>query len=276
MDILHFSGKSLKLTPPVVMGILNITPDSFFDGGTYQDIETQLKKVESMIREGASIIDIGAVSTKPGAKPVCEMTELDRLLPSLKAIRNHFPDCILSIDTHRSFVAQTAIENGADMINDIYGGRFDPLMSTVIGSLHVPCVLMHMKGTPETMQDAPQYSDVVSEVAYFFEQQIATFRKSHATQLILDPGFGFGKDVAHNYDLLDHLNVFNEFGYPLMVGFSHKSMINKVLNTNPSESLNGTTVLNTIALLKGASILRVHDVKEAMEAIKLVNALNKQ
>ncbi|MCK9219615.1 MAG: dihydropteroate synthase [Bacteroidales bacterium] len=267
-------GRALDLSTPVIMGILNITPDSFFDGGNYLTQETQLKQVEKMLEEGASIIDLGAVSTRPGAQEVSQTDELDLLLPVVKNLRQHFPDSIISIDTFRPVVARAVVEQGADIINDIYGGRFEQGMLEVVSMLKVPYILMHMKGDPITMQVKPEYSDVMAEITYFFEQQLAKCRNQGITQVLLDPGFGFGKSVAHNFTILSHLTSLRSLGAPLVVGLSRKSMINKVLQTKPTTALNGTTVLNTIALIKGADILRVHDVKEAMEAIRLVNMLH--
>ena len=266
-------SQKLDFTTPVVMGILNLTPDSFYDGGSCETIDDQLRKVESMLADGAAIIDIGAVSTKPGAPEVSEAEELARLVPSLEAISRNFPGTILSVDTFRPAVARASAACGASMINDIYGGRFDPDMIRTVAGLRLPYVLMHMKGTPATMQTDPSYSDVVAEVFYFFERQTELCREMGVTQVIIDPGFGFGKTVEHNFTLLAALEDFRSFQAPILVGLSRKSMINKVLRINPREALNGTTVLNTIALMKGADILRVHDVREAVEAVKLVSSL---
>ncbi|MBL7138363.1 MAG: dihydropteroate synthase [Bacteroidales bacterium] len=270
--ILSFNGKKLDLSIPRVMGILNLSPDSFFDGGRFSSIDAQLKRVEQMLEEGASIIDLGAVSTRPGAKEIGETGELDHLVPSLKAIRRHFPDCFLSVDTYHSSVARKAVDLGADLINDIYGGRFEDHMLNTIARLGIPYILMHMKGTPDTMQQQPEYQDVVAEIAYFFQQQTEKLREHGASQVLIDPGFGFGKTVGHNFEILYRLQEFESLGFPLVVGVSRKSMIQKTLGVNALESLNGSTVLHTIALLKGASILRVHDVKEAVQAVKLVKA----
>ncbi|MFH1296448.1 MAG: dihydropteroate synthase [Bacteroidota bacterium] len=270
--ILFFNGKKLDLSTPRVMGILNLTSDSFFDGGRYTSIDAQLRRVERMLEEGASIIDIGAVSTRPASEEIGESGELNRLVPSLKAIRHHFPACFLSIDTYHSLVARKAADLGADMINDIYGGRFDNDMLNTIARLGIPYILMHMKGTPDTMQQNPEYQDVVAEIAYFFQQQTEKLRGLGASQVLIDPGFGFGKTVGHNFEIMYRLREFACLGYPLVVGLSRKSMIQKTLNVNALEALNGSTVLHTIALLNGANILRVHDVKEAVEAVKLVEA----
>jgi dihydropteroate synthase len=269
--ILRFGDKRIDLTTPVVMGILNITPDSFYDGGSYLNIIDQLKHVDRMITEGATIIDIGAMSTRPGAIPVTQDEEIARLLPSLIAIRGHFSEVIISIDTYRSPVAKAAIEHGATMINDIYGGRFDDKMFKLIAHYNIPYILMHMQGTPDNMQINPHYKDVLSEVNDFFHTRIDLLPTGF-DQLILDPGFGFGKTIENNFQLLHHFESFRSFGVPLLAGLSRKSMITRVLQIKPQEALNGTTVLNTIALLKGANILRVHDVREAVEAIRLVEA----
>lgn len=273
MKQIFCNGHILDLASPVVMGILNVTPDSFFDGGRYLSLDDQLKSVEQMLADGATIIDIGAVSTRPGSKEVSQEEEMERLIPSLKAIRQHFHGCFISVDTYRAPVARAMIENGADIINDIYGGRFDEDMMQTIAGFNVPYILMHMKGAPETMQKNPEYSDVVAEITYFFEQQLTRCREAGVRQVIIDPGFGFGKTIEHNFSLLSHLDTFQSLGVPVLVGLSRKSMINKALQIKPLEALNGTTVLNTIALLKGADILRVHDVKEALEAIKLVRLM---
>lgn len=267
---LAFNGKRLDLDSPKVMGILNLTPDSFFDKGKYSSIDAQLERVGQLLEEGAAIIDLGAVSTRPGAPEVTESEELSRLMPSLRAIRLRFPGCFLSVDTFHARVARKAVDQGADMINDVYGGRFDNEMFETIASLGVPYVLMHMKGTPDTMQENPDYQDVVAEIAYFFQQQTDKLRALGATQVLLDPGFGFGKTAAHNFEILDRLQEFESLGYPLAIGISRKSMIQKTLHVDALEALNGSTVLHTIALMKGAVMLRVHDVKEAVQAVKLV------
>jgi dihydropteroate synthase len=273
MSKLFCGTQELDISVPVVMGILNLTPDSFFDGGKFPGIYDQLMQVEKMLKDGASIIDVGAVSTRPGSNAASEEEELQRLIPSIKAILDSFPDCILSVDTFRPAVARAAVEHGAGMINDIYGGRYEPGMFETVASLKVPYVLMHMKGTPFGMQIDPVYSNVVAEVAYFFENQLKQCRDAGIRQVIVDPGFGFGKTVEQNFDLLTHLDEFVSPGNPLLVGFSRKSMISRVLNINVAAALNGTSVLNTIALIKGAQILRVHDVKEAVEASRLVRML---
>jgi len=255
------------------MGILNLTPDSFYDGGQYVSIDAQLKRVGTMISQGASIIDIGAVSTRPGAKEVCEYGEIERLFPSLRAIRHHFPDVFISIDTSRALVARTAIDYGADMINDISGGVTEPEILRVVAKYQIPFVVMHMQGTPSSMQENPQYSDVTQEVNTFFDRQIQHLKELGFGRVITDPGFGFGKTDLHNYTLLNDLSRLKRDGVPMMVGLSRKSMINRVIGTSPEDALNGTTVLNTIALMNGADILRVHDIREAAEAVRLFSRL---
>ncbi len=268
---LQANGKTLSLKKPVVMGILNLTPDSFYDGGTLLSEKELLVKAEKHLKEGAGILDIGAVSTKPNAAEVGENVELARLLPALKLLRKEFPNFFISVDTYRSKVAIGAANEGADIINDISGGTFDTQMFDVVGKLKLPYILMHIQGTPQTMQQNPQYKNMVTDVFDFFTQQIKLAQQSGIEQLILDVGFGFGKNLEHNYELLAQLKKFEGHKFPLLAGVSRKSMINKVLHTKPENALNGTTVINTIALLNGANILRVHDVKEAIEAIQLVN-----
>lgn len=260
------------LSTAVVMGILNVTPDSFYDGGKYDGKKAWVQQIEKMIKEGAAIIDIGAASSRPGAQGLNADEEWSRLQPALFTARKQFPEICISVDTYHSIVAKNAISAGADMINDISGGVFDgEKMAAAVGKENTPYVMMHMQGMPHNMQKAPVYDDVVGEIKNFFEKQIELFKKCGANNIILDPGFGFGKDLEQNYTLLHRLNEFESLGYPLMVGLSRKSMINKVLGIKPEDALNGTTVLNTIALMNGAKILRVHDVKEAVEAIKLLD-----
>jgi len=273
---LNCNGKPLDLSVPAVMGILNITPDSFFDGGKFLTITDQLRKVEQMLGEGASIIDIGAVSTRPGAGEVCQTSELEKLLPSVKAIRQNFPSAIISVDTFRPLIARAAVEQGADMINDIYGGRFETgKMMETVALLKVPYIMMHMKGDPGNMQVNPSYSDVIAEVLYFFEKQVAEARSKGIHGIIIDPGLGFGKTIEHNYRLLAGLESLQSLDVPLMVGLSRKSMIYRVLGTGPEDALAGTSVLQAIALMKGACLLRAHDVKEAVDAVKLIETLKK-
>lgn len=262
-------GKLIDLSTPAVMGILNVTPDSFFDGGRYNEASQLVERAAQHLTEGASILDIGAVSTRPKAAEVSEAEEMERLLPAIRLLHSTYPSAILSADTHRSSVARAAIEAGAAMINDISGGQLDEHMFTTIAELQVPYILMHMQGTPQTMQDAPHYADVTEEVLAFFIERVDALHRLGVHDVIIDPGFGFGKTVEHNYQLLRDLERFRILGVPILCGFSRKSMINKVLGTSPQEALNGTTVLNTAALERGADMLRVHDVKEAAEAVKI-------
>ncbi len=269
-----FKVKGVNLDEPTIMGILNITPDSFFDGGKYLTDEDIVRKINSMEYDGAKIIDIGGYSTRPGAAQISEDEELNRVLPIVKLIKSNFSETILSIDTFRSKVAEKCIEAGANIINDISGGSIDNQMFDCIANLKVPYVLMHIQGTPQDMQENPIYNNVVEEVHRYFEEKITLLNQFGVYNIILDPGFGFGKTVEHNYELLNNLDAFKSFKLPILAGVSRKSMINKVIETTPDEALNGTTSLNTIALMKGATILRVHDVKEADETIKLVSKLN--
>lgn len=262
-------NKLLDLRDPVVMGILNLTPDSFFDGGSYSSPEEMLRKVEQMMNDGASVIDIGALSTRPGARMLTAEEESVRLLEPLALIRRTFPDVIISVDTFRKTVAYASVNEGADIINDISGGLMDDEMIPYMCMQNAAYVLMHMQGTPENMQAAPHYEDVVKEVGEFFLSQLVRFKHAGKENIILDPGFGFGKTVDHNFKLLSAVQEYAQYCYPILAGVSRKSMINKVLNTSPKDALNGTTVINTIALMRGAHILRVHDVKPAMEAVKL-------
>ena len=274
--ILRTSLGTVDLLTPVVMGILNITPDSFYDGGRYQDETRWLERTGRMLEEGAVIIDVGGASTRPGADPVAAEEELERLLPAIEKISRHYPGAILSIDTYRSQVARACIAAGGHMINDISGGRFDEDMLPLVAELGVPYIMMHILGTPRDMQKDPQYNDVVAEVKLFFEDQLNKLRMLDVTDnVVIDPGFGFGKTPEHNFRLLKELSAFSSLNCPIMAGVSRKSMINRILGCRPEDALNGTTVANTIALLNGADILRVHDVKEAAEAVKLVQYMKK-
>ncbi|MDQ3046240.1 MAG: dihydropteroate synthase [Bacteroidota bacterium] len=269
----EFSQKTERIFKPekgaLLMGILNITPDSFFDGGNYLSEKEWLVQAEKMILEGADIIDVGASSTRPGTKGIPVELELQRAIPVIKSLRKNSPEILLSIDTYRSEVAKQAVEAGADIINDISGGSMDDKMFKVVSELNVPYILMHIQGVPKNMQVAPFYENVVSEVDSYFEKRIEQLKELGFRKIILDPGFGFGKSLEHNYDLLKNLKSFGKFGLPVLAGVSRKSMICKLLNLNPKDSLNGTTVANTMAILNGAKILRVHDVKEAKEAIRM-------
>jgi dihydropteroate synthase len=263
-------GTQLSLDSPLVMGIVNITPDSFYDGGRYISEQAAIERAEQLIAEGADFIDLGAASTRPGAENVSPEEELKRLLPVLEHLVKKNSKIPVSIDTFHSSVAKEAIERGASMINDISGGTMDEKMYKTAGNLKVPYVLMHIQGTPQTMQLEPHYEDLVEEVYEYFEQRIEKLKSAGVEQIVIDPGFGFGKTVEHNYTLLRQLDRFKSLGLPIMVGLSRKSMINKVLKTKPENALTGTISLNTLAILQGANILRVHDVKEAKQVIQLV------
>nr|WP_319267341.1 dihydropteroate synthase [uncultured Draconibacterium sp.] len=267
---LHLGEKEVDLSIPVVAGIVNITPDSFFDGGKMEDEATMLKAVEKMVTDGAGIIDVGAVSTRPGSKTVSTKEELARLLPAVQAIHKAFPDVALSVDTFRSWVAVRVIDEvGPIIINDISGGSLDSNMFETVAKLQVPYILSHIKGTPLNMQEDPQYDDLIREVAQYFAERVKKLNKLGVKEVILDPGFGFGKTLDHNYELLNKLDAFKVYQLPVMVGLSRKSMIWKALDAKPETALNGTSVANTLALMGGADILRVHDVKEAVEAVKI-------
>ena len=271
---INCKGQLIDLNIPKVMGILNLTPDSFYDGGFYKNETDILTQVENMLIEGATFIDVGAYSSRPNAVHISEADELKRLLPILKLLINHFPDILISIDTFRSEVAKHSIIAGACMINDISAGKMDENMLATIGQLQVPYIMMHMKGTPQTMQQHTKYTNLIKEILFYFSERFAAAKDLGIIDVIADPGFGFSKTIQQNYELLNHLELFKILEKPILVGFSRKSMIYKPLNNSADEALNGTTVLNTIALQKSASILRVHDVKEAMECVKLTQELN--
>ena len=256
------------------MGIVNVTPDSFYNGGKLTDEKVLLATVEKMIKDGATFIDVGGVSTKPGAKLVSTKIELERLLPAVHAIRKKFPEIPLSIDTFRSWVAVRVIDEiGPIIVNDVSGGTLDSKMFETIGKMNVPYVLTHIQGTPQTMQENPYYEDIIRDVSTWLSERVKRLTKFGVKDVIIDPGFGFGKNIQHNYDLLNRLDSFKVFQLPVMVGLSRKSMVWKWLGTKPDGALNGTTVVNTMALLGGADILRVHDVKEAVEAVEIIKAL---
>jgi dihydropteroate synthase len=256
------------------MGILNITPDSFFDGGRYNQITDTLKQCEKMIAEGADFIDVGAYSSRPGAEDIPEEEEWMRLKPAIESIKKEFPHALLSVDTFRSPIARMAVEQGVDIINDISGGQADTEMFKTIAKLKVPYVIMHMRGTPQTMTHLTSYDNLLKEIINYFHATLYTLTQLGITDVIIDPGFGFAKTVDQNFELLSNLNLLHILDKPLLVGLSRKSMIWRTLLTTPEQAANGTTVLNTIALTKGVSILRVHDVKEAKEIITLFNKLN--
>ena len=270
---INCQGSLIDLQRPKVMGILNLTPDSFFDGGRYNTPDLVLGQVEQMLNEGASFIDVGAYSSRPNADPVSEALELERLIPMVKLLVQTFPTIRLSIDTFRASVAKAAIQAGGMLINDISGGILDDKMLETVGALKVPYIMMHMRGTPQTMKTLTNYKDVTQEVLQFFSGQLAQARAHNINDLIIDPGFGFAKDTAQNFELLSKLELLGICDLPVLVGLSRKSMVYKTLGTAPNEALNGTTALHMIALQKGSKILRVHDVKEAMECIQLSEAL---
>ena len=261
----------MMLDTPKVMGILNITPDSFFDGGRYKGEKEILSRVEKMLEHGAAIIDIGGYSTRPGAAEVSESKEISRVSGTINTILKHFPDTNISIDTFRSSVARSAVENGAVMINDISGGTLDNNMFATVAELDVPYVLMHMRGTPQNMNQLTKYDNLLSEMVTFFQEKVSNLQEAGVKDIIIDPGFGFAKTISQNYEILKNLKYFEILNLPILAGLSRKSTIYKSLQIKPEEALNGTTVLNTIALMNGASLLRVHDVKEATETIKLFN-----
>lgn len=266
----NIRGEIYDLDAPKIMGILNVTPDSFFDGGKFRKKNEILKQTEKMLLEGADLIDVGGMSSRPGAKMVSEEEELDRIIPVILLIRKRFPDVIISIDTFRSKVAREAVSCGANLINDISGGSFDNKLFDIVAKMKVPYILMHMQGTPQTMQKNPHYENVVTEVMDYFVKKIYLLKQAGVNDIILDPGFGFGKSIEQNYTLLNHLDVLKIFKLPVLVGLSRKSMVCKVLNVSPEKALNGTTILHTVGLQKGANILRVHDVKEAKEVVEIM------
>jgi dihydropteroate synthase len=270
---INCKGQIIDLSSPKIMGILNITPNSFYDGGKYSLEYNALAQVEKMLKEGATFIDIGAYSSKPNAEFVSEEEELNRIIPVVKTLIKEFPESLLSIDTFRSTVAQECINNGAALINDISAGSLDEKMMEVIASNNVPYIMMHLRGTPQTMQDQTNYEHLINEILTYFSDKVNKARSLGINDLIIDPGFGFAKTTDQNYEILSNLELFKMLELPILAGVSRKSMIYKTLDTGPEEALNGTTVLNTIAITKGATIIRVHDVKEAMECVKLCGKL---
>lgn len=270
---LNCKGKLIDISKPSVMAILNITPDSFYNKSRVSNADEALTQAEKFINAGAKFIDVGAYSSRPGAADVSETEETERLVQIVAAINQTFPETLISVDTFRAKVAEEAINAGAHIINDIAAGNLDDKMFETVAKLQVPYIMMHMKGTPQNMQDSPSYENVTKEVFSYFSEKIQTLSALGVKDIILDPGFGFAKTLDHNYELLRNMQMLNFFELPLLVGFSRKSMITKALNIKTEEALNGTTVLNTTALLKGANILRVHDVKEAVECVELVKRL---
>lgn len=270
---INCKGTLVDLSVPKVMGILNCTPDSFFDGGSYKNESDFLKQAEKLLADGADFIDIGAYSSKPNADFVSEEEEVARMVPVVELVLKHFPDTLISVDTFRAAVAKAAIESGAAVVNDIAAGMLDDKMLETVGKLKVPYIMMHMRGTPQTMVKLTQYDDIVQEMLRYFGERIDAARHFGIDDIIVDPGFGFAKTLAQNYEVLNKMELFQMTGLPILAGISRKSMIYKLLGTTPQEALNGTTVLNTLALSKGATILRVHDIKEAVETVKIYNQL---
>lgn len=266
---INVRGRLVSFDEPQVMGILNVTPDSFFATSRCRSEEEIRQRICMMRREGATMVDIGAYSSRPGAEEVSVEEELRRLLPAVGIVREEWPDAIISVDTFRAEVARQAVEAGADIINDISGGEMDKDMFLTVAELHVPYILMHMQGTPQDMQKAPHYDNLMCEVFRSLGERVEELHEAGVADVIVDPGFGFGKTMAQNYEMMARLGEFRLLGCPILVGISRKSMVYRLLDTTPEESLNGTTALNTIALMNGASILRVHDVREAVEAIKI-------
>ncbi|MBW2936548.1 dihydropteroate synthase [Aureisphaera sp. CAU 1614] len=267
---LNCKGTLINLATPKVMGILNITPDSFYDGGNLTNERLILAQAEKMLEEGATFLDIGGYSSRPGAEDISETEELNRVIPAIEVILKQFPKALISIDTFRSEVAKKSVEAGAVMVNDISAGKLDSNMMKTVAQLKIPYVMMHMKGNPKTMVSLSEYKNVTKEILFYFSEKLAEARTLGMNDVIVDPGFGFAKTRHHNFELLNHLELFKSLEVPLLVGISRKSMIYKTLQTTPEEALNGTTALHSIALLKGASILRVHDVKEAIECVTLL------
>ena len=271
---INCKGILVDLSTPKVMGILNVTPNSFYDGGKYKNETEILSQVEKMLADGASFIDIGAYSSKPNAEFVSEEEEIVRIAPVVDLVLKHFPDTMLSIDTFRSEVAKIAIESGAAIINDISAGMLDDKMLEIIGRYNVPYIMMHMRGNSQTMQTLTNYEDIVKEMLFYFSERVAKARTFGINDLILDPGFGFAKAIDQNYEVFQKMELFKILELPLLVGISRKSMIYKSLDIAIGDAMNGTTVLNTLALVKGANIIRVHDVKEAVECVTLSNKIN--
>ncbi|MFC7773447.1 dihydropteroate synthase [Flavobacterium sp. GCM10027622] len=270
---INCKGNLIDLTTPKVMGILNVTPDSFYDGGRFSSDAVLLQQVEKMLVEGADFIDVGGQTTKPSADLITAEEELKRVVPVVDLILKNFPETLLSIDTFHAKVAEETITAGAALINDVSAGNLDEKMLETVAKLQVPYIMMHMRGTPQTMQQLTDYNDLVKEILFYFSEKITQARRLGINDLIVDPGFGFAKTVVQNFELFSKLELFQMLELPVLVGISRKSMIYKTLETTPENALNGTTILNTLALQKGANIIRVHDVKEAVECVKLMSQL---
>lgn len=274
MASINCKGTLIDFDSPKVMGILNVTPDSFYDGGSYKNEKDILAQAEKMLNDGATFIDVGAYSSRPDAEDISVEEECDRLIPVVELLLKNFPEVLLSIDTFRSKVAQEAITAGAALINDISAGLLDPEMLSTVAKLQVPYILMHMRGTPQTMKGLTNYDDLVKEVLFYLSERVAAARALGLNDIIVDPGLGFAKTIAQNYELLNATEKLQILDLPILIGLSRKSMITKTLGIDATSALNGTTALNMVALQKGASILRVHDVKEAVETVSLYQALN--
>lgn len=270
---INCKGRLIDLSTPKVMGILNITPDSFYSGSRNESVDKLLVKTERMLKEGATFIDVGGYSSRPGAVDISAEEETERVVPAIEAVLKNFPETIISADTFRAEVAEQSIKAGAAMINDISSGNLDDRMMQVVAQFQVPYIMMHMNGTPQTMKDLNQYKDLLQEVIFYFSEKVKAARNSGINDLIIDPGFGFSKNIQQNFELLSNMELLQILDLPILAGLSRKSTIYKTLGIDPEEALNGTTVLNTVALQKGAAILRVHDVKEAMEAVELTGRL---
>lgn len=271
---IKIKGELINFSVPKIMGILNVTPDSFYDGGKYNSEKKILNQVEKMISSGADIIDVGGYSSRPGAKEISIENELSRVIPIIQLISKRFPNIIISIDTFRSKVANQAVNSGAHMINDISGGNLDSNMFKTVSKLDVPYILMHMRGSPKNMMNNTNYDDILNEIKNYFSERISKAKLDGVNDIIIDPGFGFSKTKEQNYKLMNRLEFLKEFKTPIVVGISRKSMIYKTLDTTPDKALNGSTILHTISLLKGANILRTHDVLEAVECVKIIRQLN--
>ncbi|MHA6281376.1 dihydropteroate synthase [Salinimicrobium sp. CAU 1759] len=270
---INCKGQLIDLSVPKVMGVLNLTPDSFYDGGRRKRREDHMHQAEKMLAEGADFIDVGSYSSRPGADDISEEEELKRILPVVEELAERFPDVILSIDTFRSKVARQCVEAGAAMVNDISAGNLDEKMMETVAQMQVPYIMMHMRGNPQTMKDLNSYNNLVQDILFYFSEKIDRARDYGINDLIIDPGFGFSKNIEQNFELLSKLQLFKNLDLPILSGLSRKSLIYKTFNTTPDNALNGTTALNTVALMNGTNILRVHDVKEAVECVKLLQRL---
>ncbi len=270
---LNCQGKLIEFNEPIIMGIINTTPDSFYKDSRIQSNKLILQQIDTFIKEGVDVIDIGGYSSRPGADDVDEQEEINRILPAITSIKKKFPNLLISIDTFRPQVAKIALENGANIINDISGGQYDDSIFKIAADFSAPYIMMHMRGTPKTMQSLTQYNHLIKDLIYFFSEQIQLAQKQGVKDIIIDPGLGFGKTLNQNYEIIKYLELFKVLEKPILIGASRKSMLYKLLNTTPENSLNATSVINTFALLNGANILRVHDVKEAVEVKKIINKI---